>query len=529
MRTTPPAPAGLPLYQKYCYSGLDTAVMETLPVAIYKCEKNGDIAFYNSAAVQLWGRRPDVTSDKWSGAYKVYTAKGELLGHGNALFQDMDTAISPAPEEIIVERPDGSVTFILVHASPVYDGQGTVLGSLYTLIDISEKRSDDASWQLMLARKNQENRLALEKSEERYHKMVDEVQDYAILLLDRNGYILNWNKGAEKIKGYTEAEIIGQNFRKFYLPEDIEKKLPEKLIEEAVTNGRSAHEGWRLRKDGTKFWASMVITALHDDDNNTIGFSKVTRDLTERKLAEDTLRNNARDIEFRNKQLEEYAYVASHDLQEPLRKIQVFSEMLMDSLDDREELVRYIDKISASAGRMTTLIKDVLKYSQLSSSDELFEETSLNVVLDNILEDFDLLVEQRKVQLQIGVLPVIKAVPIQMHQLFSNLLSNAIKFSSQTPVISITAETPTAEDIAEFPLLGKGTPYTKIVFKDNGQGFDQEYADQVFKMFKRLDQTPGTGIGLALCKKITENHNGCITVQSKPGEGAVFSIFLPLL
>src|SRR5580704_355085 len=121
----------------------------------------------------------------------------------------------------------------------------------------------------------------LRKSEERYHKMIEEVEDYAILMLNREGIVQNWNKGAEKIKGYKESEIVGKSFRLFYLPEDREKKLPEKLIEEAVRNGKAIHEGWRMRKDGSKFWGSIVITALHDEERNVIGFSKVTRDLTE--------------------------------------------------------------------------------------------------------------------------------------------------------------------------------------------------------------------------------------------------------
>jgi len=526
MHISQPAPAGLPLYNN-CYSGLDTAVMEILPVSIHTCDNNGKITFYNSAAVKLWGQAPG--TEKWCGAFNTYTAEGEPLDK-EAIFNRMQTDGTPIPPtEIIIERPDGSVSFIMALVSVIYDGQGGTVGTIHVLMDISEKRSDNAALQQMLQRKAEENLLALKKSEERYHQMIDEVQDYAILLLDRNGFVLNWNKGAQKIKGYTEAEIVGQSFKIFYLTEDVIKKLPERLIEEAALNGRAEHEGWRMRKDGTTFWGSVVITALHDRNNNTIGFSKVTRDLTERKIAEDLLRSSSRDIEFRNKQLEEYAYVASHDLQEPLRKIQVFSEMLMENLDDREELIRYVDKISASAGRMTNLIKDVLKYSQLNAGEELFEKINLNVVLQNVLEDFDLLIEQRKVKLTVDNLPVLRGVPIQMHQLFSNLLSNAIKFSSTAPQISITASNPTDEDIAEIPLLNKGLPYVKIVFKDNGQGFDQDYADQVFKMFKRLDNTPGTGIGLALCKKIAEGHNGCITVKSNPGDGAEFNIFLPLL
>ena len=531
MSTSQNIPKGLPLFQNYVYSGFDKSVMEKLPMALYTCDTDGAITFYNPAAVKLWGRKPIVGAEKWNGAFKTYSVSGEPIERGQKL-GDADTGSpkAPAPLELIIERPDGCVSLVMLQILNLYDAEGIILGTVNVLVDTTDDSCGNAV-QEMLQKKAEENRKAFVTSEERYHKMIDEVQDYAILLIDRNGMILNWNRGAETIKGYRESEIVGKNFRIFYLETDRKEGLPDRLLEDASVNGRAGHEGWRVRKDGSTFWGSVVITALHDSNNDIIGFSKVTRDLTERKLAEDRLTSNAKAIEFRNKQLEEYAYVASHDLQEPLRKIQVFSEMLLDSIDDKDEVLRYINKIAASADRMTNLIKDVLKYSQVSNTEELFEVTHLNLVLQNVLDDFDLLIDQRKVKLHIGELPILMGVPIQLHQLFSNLLSNAIKFSNAVtaPEISITAHEPTAEDMEGCSPLSNGVPYTKIVFKDNGQGFEQEYADQVFKMFKRLDATQGTGIGLALCKKIAEGHKGCISVKSNPGDGAEFSIFLPLI
>ena len=154
----------------------------------------------------------------------------------------------------------------------------------------------------------------LRKSEERYHKMIAEIEDYAIILLDTNGNIQNWNTGAEKIKGYKAEEIIGKNFRIFYLPQDRDNKLPEKLLERVIREGKSAYEGWRVRKDGSTFWGSIVVTALHDDNGEVIGLSKVTRDLTEKKKAEDKMREYLAELENRNSELEQFAYIASHDL-----------------------------------------------------------------------------------------------------------------------------------------------------------------------------------------------------------------------
>lgn len=366
--------------------------------------------------------------------------------------------------------------------------------------------------------------------EERYHKMIEEVQDYAILMLDTEGYILNWNKGAQNIKGYTEEEIIGKNFRIFYRESDRFDQLPEKLIQEARTTGRAMHEGWRVRKDGTTFWGSVVITALHDQNNEVIGFSKVTRDLTERKLAEDRMNSYLRDIEFRNKQLEEYAYIASHDLQEPLRKIQIFAELIENRIDNPAMVKSNLEKINASARRMASLIKDVLRYSQLSRADEMYESVDLNKVLEAIMEDYELMIRQKNVTITYPDMPVINGIPIQLHQLFSNLLNNAIKFSTgSNSIIEIKWEKILGTDAAaQFPELNMYHDFAKIIFKDNGVGFEQQYGDQVFKMFKRLSDTAGTGIGLALCKKVVENHHGHISVKSTVGEGTTFTIVLPL-
>ncbi|WP_116789910.1 sensor histidine kinase [Flavobacterium psychrotrophum] len=365
------------------------------------------------------------------------------------------------------------------------------------------------------------------QNQETYQRMIAEVQDYAILLLDTEGNVQNWNLGAQQIKGYSEQEIVGRNFRIFYLDADREALLPEKLISEAFAVGRATHEGWRVRKDGSTFWGLVVITAVHDAEGNTIGFTKVTRDLTERKLAEDQIRNYAKDIEFRNKQLEEFAYIASHDLQEPLRKIQIFAEMLHSNLDDKDSATRYAEKITASAQRMSNLIKSVLKYSQLSRTDDLYERVDLNTVLGNVKEDYDLLIKEKNVTLTAVGMPVINAIPVQMHQLLGNLLSNAIKFASHEPDIKITSRPVLRSELDDITISDKSRAYIQIVVADNGIGFEQHYAEQVFKIFKRLTDNAGTGIGLALCKKIVENHHGHISVASELGKGTVFTILLP--
>ena len=371
----------------------------------------------------------------------------------------------------------------------------------------------------------------LRKSEERYHKMIAEIEDYAIILLDTNGNIQNWNTGAEKIKGYKAEEIIGKNFRIFYLLQDRDNKLPEKLLERVIREGKSAYEGWRVRKDGSTFWGSIVVTALHDDNGEVIGLSKVTRDLTEKKKAEDKMREYLAELENRNSELEQFAYIASHDLQEPMRKIQTFTEVIERNLDDEVIVKRYFEKINTSARRMVELITSVLNYSRLSKERDLREDADLNEVLADIESDFELPIREKNAKIVYNGLPVLKAHPLQMHQLFSNLISNALKFSSGSPVITISSQKIAKEGMKSSPVVLTADQYLEIVVKDNGIGFEQEYENLIFSMFQRLhprQEYAGTGIGLAICKKIMENHKGFMRAEGEPRKGSSFYLYFPL-
>ena len=373
----------------------------------------------------------------------------------------------------------------------------------------------------------------LKDSEERYHKMIEEVEDYAIILLDRAGIIQNWNKGAEKIKGYKEEEIVGKSIQEFYLPEDRERGFPQTFLEAAAKNGKAVHEGWRKKKDGSIFWGSVVLTAMHDEQRNVIGFSKVTRDLTEKKLAEDKMKEYMSQLEFQNRELEQFVYVASHDMKEPLRKIHLYNDFIANNaasqLDSRSR--EYLNRALHAAERMSSLIEDLLTYSRTASNVEHYDDVDLNRVVEEIVLLHKDESEQHNVKIEKDDLPVIRAVPFQIKQLMFNLVNNSIKYKhpDRDVVIKITNELVNGSAIAD-PRAKLAGQYYRITVADNGIGFAPRYADKIFQIFQRLDNLPGTkgsGIGLAICKKIVQNHKGFIQAMGKPDEGACFMVYLP--
>jgi PAS domain S-box-containing protein len=372
----------------------------------------------------------------------------------------------------------------------------------------------------------QNSKTELNSNTGHFEKMLGEIEDYSIIFLNSEGNITQWNKGAEKIKGYTAKEALGKNFTMFYTEEDKRAGLPHQLLKEAEVNGKAIHEGWRVRKDGALFWGSVLITALHDEKGDVMGYAKVTRDLSERKIAEDTLKRKNRELERINQELSSFAYIASHDLQEPLRKIQTFlsriNELEKDNLSERSR--DYFKRIENAGERMQQLIEDLLSYSRARPDESKMENVDLNHVLKDVIKILSQSIEEKHAQIDVHDLPVVNGIQFQLQQLFTNLLSNAIKFSK--PGIPPKIEVKLVEDEKD-----SGNGY-HIIVKDNGIGFEEEYKEKIFEIFQRLhgrSEYSGTGIGLAIVKKIVENHHGTIHAASTPGEGSTFHLLLPHL
>lgn len=350
-------------------------------------------------------------------------------------------------------------------------------------------------------------------------KLVNEIQDYAIILLDAYGNIQNWNAGAQRIKGYTEDEILGKNFRLFYTKSDQENDLPTKLIETAKLHKVANDEGWRVKKNGETFWGSISINAIHDDTGEVIAFGKITRDLSLRKQAEDANLQHLQEMKHKNEELEQFTYIASHDLQEPLRSIISFTSLIEDEFTGNEdtELLTYNNYIKMAAKRMETLVRGLLDYSRLGKERTLVD-VNCNSLLADVLIDMNLYIKEHNAQITFDELPTVKAYSLELRLLFQNLIGNAIKFSKkeETPVLHIAAQI-------------EGDAWIFSV-TDNGIGIEENHLEQIFVIFKRLHNRldyEGTGIGLSHCKKIIHLHGGKIWVESVFGQGSTFKFTLP--
>ena len=367
----------------------------------------------------------------------------------------------------------------------------------------------------------------LREREERFRLMVSAVKDYAILMLDTQGRVVTWNEGAERIKGYRADEIVGQHFSCFYSREDRANDKPAKLLDTAAAKGRAEDEGWRVRKDGSAFWASVVITAVKDESGSLRGYSKVTRDLTQQKAAEaeirqlnDDLESRAAQLEVTNKELEGFSYSVSHDLRSPLRAVDGYSQMLEEDYADKldEEGRRLLAVIRESSRKMATLIDDLLNFSRLGRRAIQMSAVDMNALLAEVIRDVRTANGGTALPIKVADVPKAQGDRALLKQVWINLVTNALKFSdgNATPAVEISATSTDAEIVYRV--------------KDNGVGFDMKYYNKLFGVFQRLhsaDEFPGTGVGLAIVHRVVSRHGGRVWAEGKLNHGAAFFFALP--
>jgi len=479
--------------------------------AIFMLDANGYIQTWNDGAKRIKGYNSN-----------------EIIGKHFSIFYRAEDLENKKPErELTIAikegryeedgwrvKKNGSVFWANVVLTSLYSEQNKLIGFSKLTRDLTERK-----------RKEEE----LQQSEERYRSLVEQVTDYGIFMLDEKGKIASWNEGARRIKGYNADEIIGKYFAIFYPEEDILNGKPAYELKVARAEGKFEEEGWRLKKDGSRFWANVVITAVYNKQGILVGFSKVTRDLTERKKSERELRDSYdsyrklahelrvtnTELSHANEELEQFTSIVSHDLQEPVRTIKSFLTLIDIKLDQVQsaDLKLYINKALNAAGRMKELIQNLLHYSQLSKDEITREEVNVALLFNEALKNLESSVDASKAQITIeNEVDTIYGDRVQLVQLIQNLVSNALKFtSSETPQIKIKC---TKED-----------GHVKFAVSDNGIGIARGDLSKVFEIFRRLNtakEYPGTGIGLAICKKIVDRHQGKIWPESKPGKGTTF-------
>jgi len=466
--------------------------------AIFVLTTEGNVASWNAGAQLIKGYRAE-----------------EIVGRHFSLFYPPDAIARRWPEAELEHaridgrledegwrvRKDGTRFWANVVITALRDEDGRLLGYAKVTRDLTERREQEQK---------------LRESEERFRLLVEGVKDYAIFMLDPDGRVATWNAGAEALKGYRAHEIIGTHFSAFYPADAIAHRWPETELENALRFGRFEDEGWRIRKDGTRFWANVVITALRDASGQMRGYAKVTRDLTHRVMVE-TLEDQAR-------RMNEFIAMLAHELRNPLAPIRNAGGLLGRFPDDAQRVQWAAGIIERQSGQLTRLVDDLLDASRITSGKLTIERVPIDLsdVVARAVEAMRPFIESRqhKLVLEIDAPTRVLGDVVRLTQVLSNLLHNAAKFTPPHGEIRVR--------------LGRDDDAWLMV-SDNGEGFDSKLLPHAFDLFKQgsddfARSKGGLGLGLAIVKRLTELHGGRVVVRSAgPGQGSQVTVSLPLL
>lgn len=489
---------------------VDVLVDSVVDYAIFALDVDGNVATWNAGAEQLTGYTAEEIVGKPCSAFYLQADLDDGL-------VEREYAVAAATGRFEHEgwrvRKDGSKFWASVVITALRGDDGRLLGFGTIARDLTErKRGEDA----------------IRESEERFRLLVSTVGDYAIFLLDPEGRISSWNRGAEQLKGYRADEIIGQHFSCFYTAEDQRAGVPDSALRTAIEEGRWESEGWRVRKDGSRLWANVVITALRGDDGGLRGFAKITRDLTERKTNEDALRGvleRERDAseQLRNvdRMRRELVSMVAHDLRGPVTVVQNLLDLLLEQwqeLDDEERRQR-VHRAMARAGTLAALTDDVFDLSLIDagSLDVDAELIDLSALAAQVIEDANAVTGGRPpVVGEIEERVTAKGDRRRALQVLDNLVSNATKFSPPEQPIEVAVCRAEAEGVVTVHNWGPGIPLP-----------DQE---RIFERFVRLrgsQRAPGSGLGLFIARSLAEAQGGRVGLESSDEWGTTFTFALP--
>ena len=480
--------------------------------AIFILDPDGRVRSWSNAARRLKGYEADEIIGRH---FSIFYPQEEITRGKPELELAVATAEGRFEDEGWRLRKDGSPFWANVIITALRGEDGELIGFGKVTRDLTERRRGEE---------------AIRESEERFRLLVDSAEDYAIFMLDPDGRVVSWNTGAQRLKGYRPDEIIGRHFSQFYPTEDVRAGKPEDELAVALAEGRVEDEGWRVRKDGSRFWANVVISSLRDNSGKLRGFAKVTRDLTDRKMAEDALRgilererqtaNRLRELDQMRNQ---FVAMVAHDLRSPLTVIAGFTQLLRSEWETTspERRVDFLDRIDRSVRGLQSLLDDVLQVSTIESGELVYDiaPTDVGAILRGVVEQLVAPTEMARVVIDApNDLPLAMADERRVWQVVGNLVSNAIKFSPSGSPIEVSAR------------LDEGEVYVSV--RDHGPGVAPEDQPRIFERFSQLPiasrlAESGTGLGLFIAKSLVEEQGGSIGVESEPGQGALFWFALP--
>jgi two-component system sensor kinase FixL len=488
------------------------AIINTAIDGIITIDSRGIIETVNPAAARIFGYEPAEIIGK---NVKMLMPEPDRSQHDNYLENYHRTGVAQIigkGREVLGRRKDGTVFPFLLSISEVNLQDKQIFTGI--IHDISNLKKAEA---------------ALRESENKITSIIQAAVD-GIITIDTRGMIEMVNPSAARLFGYEAPELLGKSIN-VLMPEP-DHSRHDGYMNNYHTTGRKkiigiGREVTGLRKDGTTFPFYLSISEVELADRKV--YTGFIHDITQQKLNEEKLRRYAAELERSNLELQDFAYVSSHDLQEPLRKIQAFGDRLLTrehaNLSDQGK--DYLERMLNAASRMQNLINDLLDFSRLTTKSKPFVRVSLDKIVTEVLSDLEITIEQTNTEIQRTALPEIEAEPTQMRQLFQNLISNAIKFRKDNtrPVLKIYWRPLQRQaHLTATP----GDEQVEISIEDNGIGFDEKYLDRIFNIFQRLEgqKYEGSGIGLAICRKIAIRHGGDVTARSQVGIGTRFIITL---